>query len=251
MEVVMFHKLFKKDGAAIDKAGLPVHIAIIMDGNGRWARKRGLSRSVGHKEGANTLRKVVKICNNVGIKYLTVYAFSTENWKRPKSEVDYLMSLLLDYLKNAEKELAGEDVRIRVIGDVKGLPEEIQEQIVRVTEITGKNTGMVLNMALNYGGRDEIISAVKQLLNDVREGAAGVDGINEEAVARRLYTSGIPDPDLLIRTSGEKRISNFLLWQCAYTELWYTDDLWPDFGEEHILQAIKDFQNRNRRYGGI
>jgi undecaprenyl diphosphate synthase len=253
LEAGMFflHKLLKKGRVPFDEDRLPAHIAIIMDGNGRWAKKRGMTRSIGHREGSNTLRKIVGFCNKLGIKYLTVYAFSTENWKRPKNEVDYLMSLLLEYLRNAEKELAGQDIRIRVIGNTEGLPDEICRQIIRVMKVTEGNGGMILNIALNYGGRDEIINAVKRLARDVKSGRVCPDDIDECMLESMLYTSGVPDPDILIRTSGEKRISNFLLWQCAYTEFWYTDDLWPDFKEEHILEAIRDFQGRKRRYGGV
>jgi len=250
----LLERLFKKKKLAdtiIDKSKLPVHIAIIMDGNGRWAKRRGLSRSVGHKEGSKTLKKIVKYCDTLGIKYLTVYAFSTENWKRPKDEVDTLMSLLLEYLKNAEKELGGNSVRIRVIGNIKGLSPEIQNEIERVTKSTEKNTGICLNIALNYGSRSEITEAVKEIAKDVKKGMVEISDIDENVISSRLYTSGIPDPDLLIRTSGEMRISNFLLWQSAYSEFWYTNVLWPDFSEADLLQAIADYQVRNRRYGGV
>ena len=250
------NKLFKKDTGKresfeIDYNNLPAHIAIIMDGNGRWAKKRRLPRSVGHREGSNNLDSIAHFCGEIGIKYLTVYAFSTENWKRSKSEVDTLMSLLLDYLKNAESHIAGRNVRIRTIGDPSALSREIQEQIVRVTKLTEKNSGLTLNIAINYGSRDEIVHSVKELARDVAEGKVNYEDIDEAMISSRLYTKDIPDPDLLIRTSGEKRISNFLLWQISYSEFWFTDVLWPDFKKEHVLEAIKEYQMRKRRFGGV
>lgn len=249
-----FKDIFKKKEKYkldIDKSSLPVHIAIIMDGNGRWAKKRGLPRSIGHREGSRTLKEITTFCGEIGIKYLTVYAFSTENWKRPKNEVDSLMDLLLDYLKNAETQIGGKNVRIRTIGDTSALSKEIQKEIDRVTKLTAKNTGLVLNIALNYGSRDEIIHALKEIIKDIDKGKIRADDIKEEMISKKLYTGDIPDPDLLIRPGGEKRISNFLLWQAAYTEFWYTDVLWPDFKREHIMEAILEYQKRNRRYGGI
>ncbi len=249
-------KFFKKNEIdkeryEIDYNNLPVHIAIIMDGNGRWAKKRGLPRSIGHREGSNNLDKIAHFCGEIGIKYLTVYAFSTENWKRPKNEVDTLMDLLLDYLKNAESHINGRSVRIKTIGDKSALSKEIQDQIVRVTKLTENNTGLTLNIAINYGGKDEIVHAVKELAREVAEGKVRHDSIDETMISKRLYTKDVPDPDLLIRPGGEKRISNFLIWQSAYTELWYTEALWPDFKKEHIIEAIKEFQIRNRRFGGV
>jgi undecaprenyl diphosphate synthase len=252
-ELILFFKnMFrKKEKTEIDMGKLPDHIAIIMDGNGRWAERRGLARSIGHREGSIMLKKIATFCDEIGIKYLTVYAFSTENWKRPKKEVDSLMSLLLNYLRNAEKELGGRSMRIRVIGDIKGLPDEVQKEIKRVTNLTEKNTGLVLNIALNYGSRPEIVSAFREIARDIREGKINIEEINEKIVSEKLYTSGIPDPDLVIRSGGEKRISNFLLWQSAYAEFLFSDDLWPDFSQDHIIKAIRDYQNRDRRYGGI
>lgn len=247
-----FGKLFKKgNNKEIDYNNVPVHIAIIMDGNGRWAKKRGLPRVVGHREGANTLKKITAFCGDIGIKYLTVYAFSTENWSRPKDEVDGLMNLLLDFLKNAEKHIGGKNVQIRVIGDVSALSGNIQAEIERVRKITAKNTGIVLNIALNYGSKREIVNAIREITKDVTYGKYNVNAIDEKLVEKKLYTRDLPDPELMIRTSGEMRISNFLLWQSAYTELWFTDVLWPDLKGEHIIKAINEFQNRNRRYGGI
>lgn len=240
--------LFSKN-KKIDLTNIPRHIAIIMDGNGRWAKKRGLSRSFGHREGSKTLRKIVEACYELGVKYLTVYAFSTENWSRPKEEVDELMKLLLEYLRNAENELKGKNVRIRVIGDRNRLPEEIRAEIDRVEKNTLHISGLDFIIALNYGGRQEITSAVSRLIEDVKAGK--VTEISEEAIAERLYTSGIPDPDLLIRTSGEIRLSNFLIWQSSYSELYFCDVLWPDFTRQHLIEAIMSYQGRQRRFGGI
>ena len=235
----------------IDYNNLPIHIGIIMDGNGRWAKKRGLPRSAGHSAGADTLKKIVTECNNMGIKYITVYAFSTENWKRPKEEVDYLMNLLLSYLRDAEKTLAGENVVIRAIGSRKELSEEIQEQIIKTEEFTKNNTGIIMNIAVNYGSREEITTAVKKIAKKVAEGEINSDDITSDMISENLYTKKQPDPDLIIRTSGEERISNFLLWQLAYSELWFTNKLWPDFNKNDLLEAIYDFQNRGRRFGGV
>ena len=235
----------------IDYNNLPTHIGIIMDGNGRWAKKRGLPRSAGHSAGADALKKIVTECNNMGIKYITVYAFSTENWKRPKEEVDYLMNLLLSYLRDAEKTLAGENVVIRAIGSRKELSEEIQEQIVKTEEFTKNNTGIIMNIAVNYGSREEITTAVKKIAQKAVEGGIKSDDITSEMISDNLYTKNQPDPDLIIRTSGEERISNFLLWQLAYSELWFTNKLWPDFNKSDLLEAIYDFQNRGRRFGGV
>lgn len=245
----MFFK--KKKAEEIDLLHLPQHIGIIMDGNGRWAKKRGLPRSAGHKAGAETLKKIITEANNLGVKYITVYAFSTENWKRPKEEVDYLMSLLLDYLRNAEKTLAGENVVIRAIGSRKELSQEIRDQIVKTEEFTKNNTGIVMNIALNYGAREEITNAVKEICAEVKSGTTNVDSINDETVENHLYTKQQPDVDLLIRTSGEQRLSNFMLWQVSYAEMWFTDKLWPDFKPSDLRQAIVDFQNRGRRFGGV
>ena len=246
----MFNKK-NQNKSNIDYNRLPAHIAIIMDGNGRWAKKRALPRSVGHREGAKTLKEISTFCGEIGIKYLTVYAFSTENWKRPKSEVDALMNLLLDYLKNAETHIGGKNVRIQVVGDISVFDDKIKKEIDRVTKLTSQNTGLTLNIALNYGSRDEIVHAVRKIVQEVTLGKLEVDNINEKVLNDRLYTATTPDPDLLIRPGGEKRLSNFLLWQSAYTEFWYTDVLWPDFKKEHILHAIIEYQKRNRRFGGI
>ena len=235
----------------IDTSALPRHIGIIMDGNGRWAKKRGLPRSAGHKAGAESLKKIITEANNLGVEYITVYAFSTENWKRPKEEVDYLMGLLMDYLINAEKTLAGENVVIRAIGSRKELSEEMQRQIVKTEEFTKNNTGIVMNIALNYGGREEILHAVKDISRAVKAGEISADDISERNISDALYTGDQPDVDLLIRTSGEMRLSNFMLWQVSYAEMWFTDKLWPDFKPADLRKAIYDFQNRGRRFGGV
>ena len=243
-----FHK---KDAREIDLNNLPKHIGIIMDGNGRWAKKRGLPRSAGHKAGAESLKKIITEANNLGVKYITVYAFSTENWKRPKAEVDYLMDLLMDYLVNSEKTLAGENVLIRAVGSRKELSEEMRRQIVKTEEFTKNNTGIVMNIALNYGGREELVNAVKSIAKDVEAGKKAVDNICEKDIQEALYTSEQPDVDLLIRTSGEKRLSNFMLWQVSYAEMWFTDKLWPDFKPKDLIGAICDYQQRGRRFGGV
>lgn len=244
--------LFKKKTIhEIDKNRLPQHIGIIMDGNGRWAKKRHLPRSAGHSAGAESLKKIITEANKIGIKYITVYAFSTENWKRPKEEVDYLMNLLLNYLRDAEKSLAGENVVIKAIGSRKELSEEIQEQIKKTEAFTSKNTGIVMNIALNYGAREEIVSAVKRICADVKDGKKDAEDISDEMFSEYLYTKNQPDVDLLIRTSGEQRLSNFMLWQVSYAEMWFTDKLWPDFKPKDLRQAIIDFQNRGRRFGGV
>ncbi len=246
----MFFKRKQKKGE-IDYSNLPKHIGVIMDGNGRWATKRGLPRTAGHSAGADTLKKIVTECNKMGIKYITVYAFSTENWSRPKAEVDFLMNLLLDYLKNAEKTLAGENVVIRAIGSRAELTEEIRQQIIKTEEFTKNNDGIVMNIALNYGGREEIVSAVKRLCADMQKGSLGIDELSESKFSDYLYTAGQPDVDLLIRTSGEQRLSNFLLWQNSYSEMWFTNKLWPDFSTKDLHQAIINFQSRGRRFGGV
>lgn len=249
--MLFFKKRDKRNIPVMDTMNIPVHIAIVMDGNRRWAAKRRLPKSVGHREGANTLKKIVKAADELGIKYMTVYAFSTENWARPKDEVDILMSLLLEFLKNADREIAGKNIRIKVIGEVNELSEEIKREIARVTFNTSKNDGLTLVIALNYGSRSEITDAVKRIAADVKNGGLKASDINEQLLSGYLYTSGIPDPDLIIRPSGENRLSNFLLWQSSYSELWFSDILWPDFSKKELIQAIIDYQKRNRRFGGV
>lgn len=241
----------KRDNKDIDMSNLPQHIGIIMDGNGRWAKKRGLPRSAGHKAGADSLKKIITEANNMGIKYITVYAFSTENWKRPKQEVDYLMDLLMDYLINAEKTLAGENVRIRAIGSRKELSEEMRQQIKKTEDLTKDREGIVMNIALNYGGREELINAVKGICKDIKDGKYDEDDINEEVINSHLYTMNQPDVDLLIRTSGEQRLSNFMLWQVSYAEMVFVKKLWPDFKPTDLHECIRVFQGRGRRFGGI
>jgi undecaprenyl diphosphate synthase len=247
-----FFGLTKKKDIHLDKEGIiPSHIAIIMDGNGRWASRRGLPRSAGHREGANTLKRIVRASDELGIKYLTAYAFSTENWNRPKQEVDELMSLLLEFLRNADDELADKNIRIKVIGEEKGLSSEIRREINRISEKTKSNTGLTLVLALNYGSRREISRAAARISQDVKQGGLDPEQIDEKLFSDYLYTSGIPDPDMIIRPSGERRLSNFLLWQASYAELWYSDILWPDFTKKDLIQAIREFQGRERRFGGL
>ena len=241
----------KKRLETIDMNNLPCHIGVIMDGNGRWAKKRGLPRSAGHQAGADTLKKIVTECNNMGIKYITVYAFSTENWKRPKEEVNFLMNLLLSYLRDSEKTLAKENVVIRAIGGREELSEEIRAQIKKTEEFTKNNTGIVMNIALNYGSREELVRAAKKIAARAKSGEIEIDSITEDMISSELYTAGQPDPDLIIRTSYELRLSNFLMWQSAYSELYFTKTLWPDFSVRDLHNAILEYQSRNRRYGGV
>jgi len=235
----------------IDITKLPGHIAIIMDGNGRWAKKNALRRLAGHKKGARSVRSVVRACRRLGVRYLTLFAFSVENWQRPKEEVTALMSLLEEYLQSEIGEMQDKNIRLRVIGHIERFPQRTREILLHTIEETSRNDGMVLTLALSYGGRDEIVEGVKKVIRAVREGRIDGDDITRETFSRYLYTSDIPDPDLLIRTSGEYRVSNFLLWQMAYTEMYFTDILWPDFTEEALFDAIVDFQNRERRFGLI
>lgn len=229
----------------INKNKLPQHIAIIMDGNGRWAKKHHLPRLAGHREGAKAVREVVRACGELGIKYLTLYAFSTENWARPRKEVAGLMHLLSATLKREALELNQNNVRFQVIGRIEELPDYARRQINQVIELTKNNSGLTLNLALNYGGRQEITDAVRKLVRD----GVKPENINESEISKRLYTRDMPDTDLLIRTSGEYRVSNFLLWQIAYTELYVTSVLWPDFGKKELSEAIGDYQKRERRFG--
>ncbi|MBR0366095.1 MAG: isoprenyl transferase [Clostridia bacterium] len=247
----MFFKKKKKEVQDIDLNNLPQHIGVIMDGNGRWAKKRGLPRSAGHSAGAEGLKKIVTEANDLGVKYITVYAFSTENWKRPKEEVDFLMNLLLGYLKDAERSLAGENVRIRAIGSRKELSEEIQEQIINTENLTKDRSGIVMNIALNYGGREELVNAANKLCRKAAAGELDPEAITEQDIDNELYTAGQPDVDLLIRTSGEQRLSNFMLWQVNYGELVFVDKPWPDFKPADLHECIRIYQNRGRRFGGI
>ncbi len=235
----------------IDMSRLPQHIGVIMDGNGRWAKKRGLPRSTGHKAGAESLKKIVTEANRMGIRYITVYAFSTENWKRPKAEVDYLMNLLMDYLINAEKTLAGENVRIRAIGSRAELSQEMQKQILNTERMTENRTGIVMNIALNYGGREELVHAARRIGEKIKVGELSPEDITESDIENNLYTAGQPPVDLLIRTSGEQRLSNFMLWQVSYAEMVFVKKLWPDFKPADLHECIRIFQGRGRRFGGI
>lgn len=225
---------------------LPEHIAIIMDGNGRWAKKRALPRSAGHTAGAKTFKNIARYCNKIGLKYLTVYAFSTENWKRPKEEVENIMNLLRDYLKDAEN-FKDENIKVRFIGDLEPLDHDIKALIHKNEEGSKNATGLNLNIAINYGGRDEIKNAVKKI---VTAGTAAED-ITEDTISENLYTSGMPDPDFIIRPSGEYRLSNYLIWQSAYAEYWFSDILWPDFTPRDLEKAIDDYNHRHRRFGGV
>ncbi len=230
---------------------IPSHIAIILDGNGRWAKKRNMPRNYGHTQGSKTVEKICEDAYKIGVKYLTVYAFSTENWKRPKDEVDAIMKLLRSYLQTSKKTAKKNNMRVRILGDKTGLSEDIQKSIDELEEVSRENTGLNLQVAINYGGRDEIIRAVKALSLDIKKNTIAIDNIDENVMENYMDTKGIPDPDLLIRTSGEKRLSNFLLWQLAYTEFYFTDVLWPDFDKKELMKAIEYYNSRVRRFGAI
>lgn len=229
---------------------MPKHIAIIMDGNRRWAKQRNLDTRLGHKKGAETLENIVRYCNKIGIKYLTVYAFSTENWKRSKEEVGALMLLLQNYLDDFAKKADAENIRIKMLGNREGLSDGLINKIDSTVARTKNNTGLTFNVAFNYGGRDEIIKAVKKIAQDVENKVLSIDEIDEKVLANNLYTKEIPDPDLMIRTSGEIRTSNFLPWQLVYSEFYFTDKLWPDFTEEDLDEAINEYNRRTRNFGG-
>ena len=233
-----------------DKARLPRHIAIILDGNGRWARKRGLPRTAGHAAGAENFRKIATYCRDIGVDYLTVYAFSTENWKRPTDEVSTIMRLLDKYLQEAIDTMARDHIRLRILGDVSGLSPALQAKIEETNAISRRYEGFQANICLNYGGRDEIVRAAMAYARDYAAGSVSGE-LTEEQFGNYLYSAGLPDPDLMIRPGGEQRISNFLLWQCAYAEFYFSDILWPDFGTEELDRAIAVFQSRDRRFGGV
>lgn len=235
--------------AQIDLERLPQHIAVIMDGNGRWAKRRRLPRIAGHRAGIRAVRQAVEACARLGVPYLTLYAFSIENWKRPRSEVKLLMALLREYLKKEIGELNRQNIRLGVIGRIEELPEPVQDDLQVALEKTGGNSGLRLTLALNYGARSELVDAVRGVVEQMKTN--GSLTIDEQSFSEFLYTRGLPDPDLLIRTSGELRLSNFLLWQAAYSEIWVTETLWPDFTQKDLFQAIIDFQKRERRYGGL
>lgn len=230
---------------------IPKHIAIIMDGNGRWAKEHGKIRTAGHQAGAEVLKDIVKAADNLGVKVLTVYAFSTENWKRPKMEVDFIMQLLGSYLKKEIPEFNANNVQVRFVGSREGLPKSVLEELDLVLRSTAKNTGIILNLAINYGGREEIVSAAKKIVGAVQKGDLKVEDIDEKCFENFLYTGDLPAPDLLIRTGGDFRISNFLLWQLAYTEIWTTETYWPDFTPELLQAAVAEFGKRERRFGGL
>lgn len=235
----------------IDMNRMPNHIAIIMDGNGRWAKNKFLPRTAGHKAGVETIRTVLKECKRLNIKYVTLYAFSTENWKRPKIEVDTLMNLLSTYLKNEVAMLHKENVKLTAIGDISNLPSKCVSELNNAIELTKNNTGCNLNLALNYGGRLDIKNALVDIIKDVKDGKIDIDEIDENTISNHLSTKSIPDPDLVIRTSGEERLSNFLLWEVAYSEFYFAEVHWPDFDERELQKAIFTYQNRDRRFGGI
>lgn len=239
------------DQTKIDLSKTPKHIAIIMDGNGRWAKKQGEMRLFGHNVGVESVREVLKGAQKLGVEYLTLYAFSTENWNRPKEEVDGLMDLLVTTIANEVKELHESGVRLHCIGDMDGLPENCRTEMQEAIEFTKNNDKINLVLALNYSAKWEIIQAIKSIAQEAKDGKIAIDAISNEVLDNHLTTAGIPDPELLIRTSGEHRISNFLLWQCAYTEFYFTNVLWPDFKQEHLYEAVYDFQNRERRFGMV
>ena len=236
-------------GTDLNPEKIPAHVAIIMDGNGRWAKKRLLNRIKGHEKGSEAVRTIVRTSREIGIPFLTLYAFSTENWQRPKSEVTALMSLLKNFLESEKTEMLDNNIRLNAIGQIERLPEDVRQTLHKTMDLTKNNDGLRLNLALSYGGRSEILRMVKQIAKKVKEGHIDPDSITAELVSEHLYTGDMPDPDLLIRTSGEVRISNFLLWQIAYAEIYITDTLWPDFGKDEFVQILKNYQGRDRRFG--
>lgn len=249
---VALFNILKKDAAQPQERPVPQHIAVIMDGNGRWAKKRGLPRTAGHKVGAETFRTIATYCKDIGVKYFTVYAFSTENWKRPAEEVETLMNLFRRYLREAIDTMAENNVAVQVLGDLSVLPADIRELIDECNQEAAKlEHPAIATLCINYGGRDEIKNAVRAIAKRVQAGELAPEDITEDTVSQNLYTAHMPDPDLIIRPSGEIRISNFLLWQAAYAEFYFTDVLWPDFKPEHLEQAIESYNGRQRRYGGV
>ncbi len=250
MKLPFFHK--KEEGSVLyPNENIPEHIAIIMDGNGRWAKKRGMPRIAGHKEGVSTVVNIVKTAVNCKVKILTLYTFSTENWKRPKTEIEFILRLPKEFLSIYLPDLIANNVRIEIVGDIEKLPVYTREAIEYAMERTRNNDGLLLNFALNYGSRDEILNAMKEMFLDITKGEFSLDELDEQKFSNYLYTADMKEPDLLIRTGGEIRLSNFLLWQLAYTEFWFTDVLWPDFSEKDFLQALEEYGNRKRRYGGL
>jgi undecaprenyl diphosphate synthase len=233
----------------LDRNNIPKHIAIIMDGNGRWAQKKGAMRIFGHRNALTAVRESIEICAEIGVKYLTLYAFSTENWARPQEEINALMEILINSITDEVPTMMKNNIQLSSIGDIKSLPHSAQAKLLEAKEITGNNDGLTVFLALSYSGRWEIENAVKEIVKKVVDGQFDLNDINQQVIADHLNTSGVPDPELLIRTSGELRISNFLLWQLAYTELYFTELLWPDFRREHLLEAVLDYQRRERRFG--
>lgn len=235
----------------LDPQNLPIHVAVIMDGNGRWAKKHLLNRIRGHEKGSETVRTVVRTCREIGIRFLTLYAFSTENWQRPQSEISALMTLLKKFLISERKEMLDNNIQLNAIGQIERLPKDVRQELQHSMRLTEKNDGLILNLALSYGGRAEIVKAVKEIAEHIKTGRIDADSITADLISKHLYTGRMPDPDLLIRTSGEMRISNFLLWQIAYSEIHVTDTLWPDFGKDEFLQILKNYQQRERRFGKV
>jgi len=235
----------------LDPKNLPFHVAVIMDGNGRWAKKRLLNRIKGHEKGSESVRAIVRASREIGIRILTLYAFSTENWQRPQTEIYALMNLLKKFLISEQKEMLDNNIRLNTIGQTERLPEDVRRELQKNMMLTKKNDGLILNLALSYGGRAEIVRAVKEIAIKAKDGRIDPDSITSDLFSRHLYTAEMPDPDLLIRTSGEMRISNFLLWQLAYTEICITDTLWPDFGKDEFMRILKNYQQRERRFGKV
>ena len=249
--MALFQKKLNQQDVQVDFQNLPRHIAIIMDGNGRWAKKRGMPRTAGHAAGAETFRNIATYCKEIGLDYLTVYAFSTENWKRPEEEVSAIMGLLKKYLLEAIGKMEKDKIKIRFFGDLSPLTPELRELCQRTSEISKHYEGCQVNICLNYGGRDELIRAAKAYAKDCVDGKADAEHLTDEQFGNYMFSAGVPDPDLVIRPSGEVRLSNFLLWQSAYAEFYFTDVLWPDFSKEELHKAIAVFQSRNRRFGGV
>ncbi|MCI8553656.1 MAG: isoprenyl transferase [Clostridiales bacterium] len=245
----LFHR--KKEVSLPTERLLPQHIGIIMDGNGRWAKRRGLPRQAGHGYGARVFRTITKYCEKIGIRYVTVYAFSTENWRRPQEEVDAIMNLLRDYLRESLRDFQKENIRTRFIGEREALAPDIRALIEEAESSTAHKTGMVLNIALNYGGRDELVHAMRSLAEEVKAGRLSPEEIDETRISDRLYTAGQPDPDMILRPSGEYRLSNFMIWQAAYSEYVFQDILWPDYRQKDLDAALEEYARRNRRFGGI
>lgn len=246
-----FKKNIQKALEDLQPDNLPKHIAIIMDGNGRWAKKRGLMRTFGHRAGTENVKTIIRFCSDIGIQELTLFAFSTENWKRPNDEVGFLMNLLLEFLKREIDELHAKNARLNSLGDLSRLPAELKKAIIAAKEKTKDNSGLIVNIAINYGARAEIVNAVKEIAKDVQSGKIALEAIDEDLFSTYLYTNGLSDPDLIIRTSGEVRTSNFLLYQSAYSEYIFTEILWPDLNELELIKILKEYQSRQRRFGGI